>query len=71
MVGPELAIGPDFSIGAFAGLVLDARPKAGYEVGRPLPAGSTSIETQPGIAPGFSISLNFTPGFLKSVGVVQ
>jgi len=71
MVGPELVIGPDFSVGLFGGVVLDSRPKAGFEVGKVLPTGTTSIQTQPGIAPGFSIALNFTPGFLQNAGMIK
>lgn len=71
MVGPELVIGPDFSVGIFGGVVLDSRPKAGFEVGKVLPAGTNSIQTQPGIAPGFSIALNFTPGFLQNAGMIE
>jgi len=71
MVGPEVALGKDFSIGLFGGLMRHDTPAAGYEPGKVLSSGTTTIPTQFGVTPGFGLVVNFTPGFLSNVGMIK
>jgi hypothetical protein len=71
MVGPELAIGPDLSIGLFGGIRRIDLPDAGHEPGRLVLPGTMEIPTHIGLTPAFGVVLNFTPGFLKFFGVKQ
>jgi hypothetical protein len=71
MVGPELALGPDFSLGLFGGIIRHDTPIQGQEPGKVLRSDATVIDKQIGFTPGFSIVMNFTPGFLKTAGLSQ
>jgi hypothetical protein len=71
MFGVEAAIGKDFSIGLFGGVVRHDVPDDGYRPGRAVPANVQSVPTHFAVTPGMSLVLNFTPGFLQSVGIVQ
>ncbi len=69
--GPELAIGPDFSVGIYAGVARHEAPNGGYQPGMLVPTAVDKIPTHVTATPTFGLVLNFTPGFLKSVGVVK
>ncbi|XXX76120.1 hypothetical protein WMF30_51575 [Sorangium sp. So ce134] len=69
MVGPEVAIGKDFSAGVFGGVMRHDPPADGYRPGKLLPPGETAIKTRFGLTPAVGLVLNFTPGFLKNVGL--
>ncbi len=68
--GPELAIGPDFSIALTAGVHREDTPKPEFTPGSALPTGATTIETQTGFAFGMGVVLNFSPSFLKGAGII-
>jgi len=69
--GPELAIGPDFAIGLFAGFARHDAPNGGFEPGALIPTAITAIPTHNVATPTFMLVMNFTPGFLKSIGVIK
>lgn len=70
MAGLEWVIGPDFSLGLFGGVARHETPVAGYEPGRPLGPNDT-LKKQFALTPALSVVLNFTPGFLKRMGVAE
>ncbi len=69
VVGPELAIGPDFSIGLLAGIHRNEVPKRGFEPGQVIPAGKTYDKNgkELNVGPTFGLILNFTPTMFKSI----
>lgn len=71
MLGPEVAIGRDFAIGLYGGIHQHEYPDAKFLPGKLQQAEVTKIDTHFGLTPAFGLVLNFTPGFLKSVGQSQ
>jgi hypothetical protein len=71
MIGPELAIGPDFALGIFGGIQRHDVPAVGFEPGTSLPSSTLAIPTQLGLTPAFGVVVNFTPGFLSGAGLVK
>lgn len=70
-VGGELALGPDFSLGIFAGVARHNTPNSNYQPGRLLSPGVTSIAMHTSATPCVAVVLNFNPGVLKGIGVTQ
>ena len=69
-LGPELAIGPDFSLGFLAGFHRTEVPKSGYEPGHVIPTGKSYDKDgkQPwSFTPSFGLVMNFTPTMFKSI----
>ncbi len=66
-LGVEVALNKDVSL-AFVGSVrFGVRPAAGFEVGAPLPQGTSTVETTPVPLPGFGLVFNVSPDFMKAV----
>jgi hypothetical protein len=71
IVGPELAIGTDLSIGLFAGVARHDAANTGFEPGKLVAPAVNSIPTHMTATGEFAITLNFTPGISKAIGVIK
>jgi hypothetical protein len=69
MAGPEIAIGRDFSVGAYGGVHTHEYPDAAFTPGKLVRADVIKTETHFGLTPAFGLVVNFTPSVLKSVGL--
>jgi hypothetical protein len=71
MLGIELIAGPDISLGLFGGIMRHDTPIAGQEPGKALMVSATSIQTSFNLTPAFAVVVNFTPAFMKMVGLAK
>ncbi|WP_434041088.1 MULTISPECIES: hypothetical protein [Sorangium] len=69
VVGPELAIGRDFSIGLAAGVHRHDAPKASFRPGRVAPDGASKVDTTFGLTPHVGLMINFVPAFFRAAGL--
>ncbi|WP_437685204.1 hypothetical protein [Sorangium sp. So ce176] len=69
VVGPELAIGRDFSIGLAAGVHRHDAPKESFRPGRVAPDGATKVDTTFGLTPHVGLMINFVPAFFRAAGL--